>query len=262
MHIPVLMYHALSRSPDKSAYTLREKKFAEQLAFLHANHFSCPGFEDYMETVRTGKSNLHKKCVLLTFDDGHESDYTMVLPLLQQYAFRATFFITTGWIGTNGYMNKEQLLSLKKSGMSIQSHAQTHRFLDGLPPDALAQELSESRDAIEQIVHSRVEAISFPGGRYSRQVIESARAQGYQACFCSAPRGVRTSLNMFLIGRHAMKQSLGMDHFKRILTHDPFFAFSSRAQYGAAYLIKRALGNQRYHDFWKRYLKSSSQKKS
>ncbi len=42
---------------------------------------------------------IPKKSVIVTFDDGHESDYTLALPLLRKFNFKATFFITTDWIG-------------------------------------------------------------------------------------------------------------------------------------------------------------------
>ena len=34
--------------------------------------------------------------VVLTFDDGNKSDFTYVAPLLKQYGFGATFYITEG----------------------------------------------------------------------------------------------------------------------------------------------------------------------
>jgi peptidoglycan/xylan/chitin deacetylase (PgdA/CDA1 family) len=33
---------------------------------------------------------------VLTFDDGHKSDHAFVAPILQEFGFGATFFITEG----------------------------------------------------------------------------------------------------------------------------------------------------------------------
>ena len=35
-----------------------------------------------------------EKSVVLTFDDGHESNYLLALPILQEFGFKAHFFIT------------------------------------------------------------------------------------------------------------------------------------------------------------------------
>ena len=42
------------------------------------------------------RSVVPDKLVVLTFDDGNKSDVTFVAPLLQEYGFKATFFIIEG----------------------------------------------------------------------------------------------------------------------------------------------------------------------
>ena len=42
------------------------------------------------------RSVVPDKLVVLTFDDGNKSAVTFVAPLLKEYGFKATFFITEG----------------------------------------------------------------------------------------------------------------------------------------------------------------------
>ncbi len=53
-----------------------------------------------MEDARAGRSRLPEKPVLLTFDDGYESFYRLVFPLLKAYQYPAVFAVVTGWLDT------------------------------------------------------------------------------------------------------------------------------------------------------------------
>ena len=81
------------------------------------------------------------KLVVLTFDDSVASHYTVVRPLLKQYGFGATFFITEGFsFPTNkkDYMTWAQIAELHRDGFEIGNHTRDHlsitaRSLDRLP---------------------------------------------------------------------------------------------------------------------------------
>src|SRR3954464_14000751 len=65
------------------------------------------------------------KLVVLTFDDSVASQFTVVRPLLKEYRFGATFFITEGFgFATNktDYMTWEQIAQLHREGFEIGDH--------------------------------------------------------------------------------------------------------------------------------------------
>jgi peptidoglycan-N-acetylglucosamine deacetylase len=69
------------------------------------------------------------RLVVLTFDDSVASHYTVVRPLLKQYGFGATFFITEGFsFRTNkaDYMTWEQIAALHRDGFEIGNHTRDH----------------------------------------------------------------------------------------------------------------------------------------
>jgi peptidoglycan/xylan/chitin deacetylase (PgdA/CDA1 family) len=69
------------------------------------------------------------KLVVLTFDDSVASHYSVVRPLLKQYGFGATFFITEGFsFRTNkkDYMTWEQIEGLHRDGFEIGNHTRDH----------------------------------------------------------------------------------------------------------------------------------------
>jgi len=72
------------------------------------------------------------KLVILTFDDSKASHYTSVRPLLKQYGFGATFFITEGFtFSTNKgeYLTWEQIADLHRDGFEIGNHTRDHMGL-------------------------------------------------------------------------------------------------------------------------------------
>ncbi|MCY1077358.1 polysaccharide deacetylase family protein [Archangium lansingense] len=51
-----------------------------------------------------GQTRLPRRAVALTFDDGYRNNLYLVAPILARHGIPATIFITTGLIGTDGWM--------------------------------------------------------------------------------------------------------------------------------------------------------------
>lgn len=252
------MYHDLvrgkTRDEIKDSYTLAEADFRAHMEHLSSNGYMPVLAEDYCRCLRDPRARLPDKCVLITFDDGHESNLTIAVPILREFDFKASFFITTGRTGTPGYMNQAQLRELKKAGMSVQSHAKTHLFLSELSEADMARELVESKKVLEDILRAEVPFLSFPGGRYNRAALEHARQAGYQACFSSIPFYLKRLDGLFLIGRCAVRYASGSTTFEKVLD----LSFLGRSALAAAChgkdFLKKVLGNDAYYTLWKKYI--------
>ena len=86
----------------------------------------------------------------LSFDDGHISDFDIVLPLLKEYGAQGTFFITPNFVGKEGYMSWGQIRDLGEAGMEIGSHSLTHPYMTTLSSEQLSIELKDSKAQIER----------------------------------------------------------------------------------------------------------------
>ena len=81
--------------PDQQAVS--QKNFAAHLAWLKANHYHVISVQDLVDSA-VGLKNLPDNAVMLTFDDGYQSFYTRVFPLLKKYRYPATLALVGSWM--------------------------------------------------------------------------------------------------------------------------------------------------------------------
>lgn len=90
----ISMYH-YTRDLKHSRYPeikgLDVNLFREQIAFMKSN-FNIVTMEQALETIST-KEKLPEKALLLTFDDGYADNYTVAMPVLEEYGVQGSFFI-------------------------------------------------------------------------------------------------------------------------------------------------------------------------
>ena len=185
-----------------------------------------------------------ERVVALSFDDGCASDLDVAAPLLDEYGFRATFFLTTAWLDKPGFLTAAGVRELAQRGFEIGSHSVSHAYLSDLDDTRLRAELADSKDRLEQIVGSAVRQLSCPGGRWSPRVADAARAAGYVAVADSRPVPHRAGGNRLRIGRFAVFEDTRPEEIERLATRGS----SGRARLRAAALdsARAILGNRRY----------------
>lgn len=246
--ISILMYHALEEGdpawagdPGERLYVLRAGQFREQMDYLHRE-----GFRTFLFAELLNLDAWPDRGVVLTFDDGHESNHSLALPILREYGFRAEFFITTGWIGTSHYLDEAQIRELCGAGMGIGSHGVTHAFMSDLPCQRLLEELSSSRQSLESITGSRITAFSAPGGRINRRVRNAAIATGYRMLCTSRPGVFVGSGSHGELPRFAVRCTDSIDRFAALATHDTRYINRLRAHAALLDWAKRILGSRCY----------------
>ena len=92
----ILLYHGVTKIKsygieNYSNKHISLKKFEEQMKFL----------KKFRNVVPLKEIKKNKNAVAITFDDTFKNVFTNAFPILKKYSLPATFFITTGFIGTN-----------------------------------------------------------------------------------------------------------------------------------------------------------------
>lgn len=96
-------------------------------------------------------SNTGNRVVMINFDDGYMSQFLYAKPILDQYGFKASFFIPCAKMQTvPKWLTWQQITALKNDGMDIESHTMTHAHLPTLlsSPYKLIYEIGFARQCL------------------------------------------------------------------------------------------------------------------
>lgn len=256
--ISIVMYHALENelfdscyvSKGDRIYVLLAEIFKEQMQYLFSE-----GYKAYLltELINNNKQILDKK-IIITFDDGHKSNFEIAFPILRKLGFKADFFITTSYIGTKDFLNIEQIKILHDFGMGIGSHSENHLYLTDLKEDMVKNELLESKRTLEEIIQAPVLSFSAPGGRLNKLVIDLAYKCGYKFIYSSEPRPLYNSDISLTIPRYAIKANTTYQSFKEIVNLKEKWYKSELNKQKTLKALRSVLGNRLYEKIRERLL--------
>lgn len=195
--VAILSYHKLGPpGPDAwdTWYYVSETTFAEHLDTLAAGGWSVVSIDALLRGL-SAPETLPARAALLTFDDAYRSVYEYALPLLADRSYPAVVFAPTGFIGADSRFDAgtseppealcsfEELRELNLAGISVQSHGVSHRRFSELTPTEIDEELTRSKDVLEEEIGSSVQLFAFPyGDAGDERVVRPALERcGYRA---------------------------------------------------------------------------------
>jgi peptidoglycan/xylan/chitin deacetylase (PgdA/CDA1 family) len=191
--IRALTYHRFGDNELRDPFLMDTEQFTQQMRWL-ADRGLAVSLGDVEEFI-CGRTKLRDGCVLVTIDDGFESVYTRALPILQRHHIPAVAYVSAGLIGTSPsheqpepYMTWNQLSALRTAGITVGSHAYTHRSLGRLMPSEARDEAARSRQLLEARLGHPVTSFAYPFGTASHYTDETRRILaevGYTTAFIS-----------------------------------------------------------------------------
>lgn len=177
---PILEYHMVTEhpSPDAKPYVVPPEDFAAQLDDLAAQGYTTITPQDYAR-ARKGKQQLPEKPIILTFDDGYEDNWRVVLPMLEERGMKAAFYMVTNKIGQSGYLTWDNLFDLERHGMEIGGHTANHLPLTTLSPEQQRDELRLSKLMLEWRGLKTIYSFSYPNGAYDDGIVAMLEEEKY-----------------------------------------------------------------------------------
>ena len=225
-----------------SRYVLGEADFRSQMRWLRQAGWRGMSVSEAL--VLAPQNGEQRHGVVVTFDDGCESDLMAAAPILKDAGYNATFYVTVGFLGQRGYMNTPQLRELSAAGFEVGCHSMTHAYLTDLDEDGLQYEIVHAKAQLEDAVGKAVEHFSCPGGRCDARVIEVARRAGYRSVTQSRIQMNTPMTNPFDLGRIAVLRRTELPAFQEICRGDGLWKIQLRE--GVRSAAKRILGNPLY----------------
>jgi len=242
MSLLVLIYHRMSESGggNGNVHWLPFAQFRTQMDHLKQAGYPALSWKRFpVEAGMAGGMQIG-----LTFDDGNSSDLDCAR-LLNSLGYEALFFIATDFIGKPGYLQHEDVVELRRLGMTIGSHSHRHVQLTPLGDAELVDELHRSRHILEDITQEPIEHFSFPGGVYDDRVLERSRQAGYKYFFTS-DWGVNadTQFSTGVLRRTSVLNHLNGAQFDALLRQSNYYM--RQLGFKTKEWMKRGLGAERY----------------
>ncbi|MBD0379556.1 polysaccharide deacetylase family protein [Paenibacillus sp. WST5] len=179
--IPVLNYHSIGNEPGNTL-VLHPDKLAKQLEYLKEHEYTPLTMSDFI-LILEKKLTPPSKPVLLTFDDGYTDNYELAMPLLKQYGYPATLFMSPGAVGQPDYLNWEQVKEMHEAGWDIHPHGMTHPYLSKLSVEKQKEEITEARRLIEEQLGTTADVFCYPYGAFNSKTLTILKDAGFRYAF-------------------------------------------------------------------------------
>ena len=143
------------------------------------------------KSLETGKDQgllpIPDKLVVLTFDDRAKSWIDFVAPLLKDYGFGATFYVTdtdADWFGYHEdpeyWISWDDVRKLSNMGFEIGNHSATHGDLPNMTPEEIiANELVPIERNCKKYGIPKPVSCAYPGGFHNINCVEALDKHGY-----------------------------------------------------------------------------------
>ncbi|MDP4535637.1 polysaccharide deacetylase family protein [Alkalimonas collagenimarina] len=183
----VLIYHHIAEDTPRVSSTT-EDEFRQHLTYLQENDFEVIGLDTLLQQLQQGKA-VADNAVVITFDDGYENNFTTAHPILMEFGFPYTIFISPGDIDnrTGPVMSWPQIKQMSDDGVLVANHAMYHEKMAQPNPNESEQEwLARMKDTIvtaEQRIKEETgqshQWLAYPYGEFSPALESLVKELGF-----------------------------------------------------------------------------------
>lgn len=210
-NIPVLAYHAVIENPINDT-DISIKNFEKQMKYLSKNNYKTLSLDEFYAWKKGKKINGKK--VVLTFDDGDESFYTNVLPILEKYNFKAAVFIIgANTDNNNSYMDSIQINDLitNHKDIDVESHSYNLHIMDL----AYSNNYDIYNDDMKLYQDKDYKYYAYPFGVSNPSYINALKDNKYKLAFLYSPsKWSNKDQNDYMITRVPIYKSNSLTKFK------------------------------------------------
>ncbi len=192
----IVAFHRVTDTIAADGLTCGSAKF-EAFCKFFAKYFDVVPLAEQVRACRAGRLD-GGGTLSITFDDGYLDNFEVAAPILKGLRLPATFFVTTGFVGSEfvpswdrglarqpGWMNWDQIRGLRDWGFEIGNHTESHLDMGIADSEAVRGELVRSKARLLSELECETTLFAYPfGGREhisasSRKIVIEA---GFDCC--------------------------------------------------------------------------------
>jgi peptidoglycan/xylan/chitin deacetylase (PgdA/CDA1 family) len=190
--VPILCYHQIRDwrprdSKNAKDYIVPVAQFKAQMKMLADSgyHTILP---DQLYAYLTTGAKLPSKPIMLTFDDTDLDQFTIARPTLDQYGYKAVYFVMTVSLGRPNYMSKAQVKQLSDEGNIIGSHTWDHHNVKKYQGKDWETQIDKPTKTLEEITGKKINYFAYPFGLWNPQAFPELKKRGFVAAFVLAEK--------------------------------------------------------------------------
>ncbi len=189
--VPILMYHVIAPPPAGAPFPglyVDPEEFAAQMKALERAGWTAVTLDELAAYWRRGISLPHGKPIVVSFDNGYQSQYTRALPILRKLGWVGDENIQlTGLPPSQGGLGDDEIRGLVAAGWELDTQGISHADLIALDSQQLHEQVASSRATIQRRFHVPVNWFCYPSGHYDATVIAAVKAAGYKGSTTVVP---------------------------------------------------------------------------
>jgi len=204
--VPVLMYHVINPPPAGAPFPglyVPASEFAAQMQALKSAGWHAVTLDQLEAYWTRGVPLPPGKPIVLTFDNGYQSQFTNALPVLKQLGWPGNEMIQTDFINltSQGGLTDAQIRGLLASGWELDTQGITHADLIAASPSELHDEVFAARQLLRQRYGVPVDWFAYPSGHYNATVISALKSAGFAGSMTVVPGWAGPSDDLFALPR-------------------------------------------------------------
>lgn len=259
----VLMYHHIV--PDDVYATgiyagnnaiIPISQFEDEMRYLYENGYTTLKMSEVNTYIRNGIT-LPQKTVVITFDDGYESNYMYAYPILQKYNLKANIAVVviSSLDAVSGsaesfdpvkqtHLSFEEMREMQASGLvEIGSHSYNgHAYIKTANSDfgkffsqrkyltnlgrsetyyeyftRINDDLRLSKYILEKELGTVVSYFAFPYGSFCEDAIKALQYNGFEVATTVAAGKISAESNVFLLNRKNVNAGIDISQFAGLI---------------------------------------------
>jgi peptidoglycan/xylan/chitin deacetylase (PgdA/CDA1 family) len=189
--VPILMYHVIAPPPAGAPFPglyVTPELFAAQMQALKSAGWTSVTLDELDKYWRRGVSLPPGKPIVISFDNGYQSQFTKALPVLRSLGWVGDENIQlTGLPPSQGGLGDDEVRGLIAAGWELDTQGISHADLIALDANALHEQVAGARATIQRRYHVPVNWFCYPSGHYDATVVAAVTAAGYRGSTTVVP---------------------------------------------------------------------------